>query len=54
MTGGHIELVLHCLYCSFIVVTDVVLKYFLEYRRVFFVKYQHGSDVLKHVAPSSI
>jgi len=36
-----------------VVVTDAVLKYFLEYSTTFVAKYQHASDVLLHVAPFS-
>jgi len=34
----------NCLYYKNIVVTDVVLKYFLEYSTTFFADYQPGSD----------
>ena len=44
----------NCLYYNIIVVTDVVLKYFLKYSTTYIAKYLHGSDVLIHVAPSSL
>jgi len=44
----------NCLYYKNIVVTDVVLKYFLEYSTTFFADYQPGSDMLIYTAPSSV
>ena len=44
----------NCLYCKIIVVTDIVLKYFLKYSTTFFANYQPGSDVLIHVMPYSV
>jgi len=42
--GGYIEHTFHCLqaYCIIIVVTDFVLKYFLEYDTTFSANYQPG------------
>jgi len=48
---GHIEHTFHCMCLKIIVVTDVVLKYFLEYSTTFFANFQPGSDVLIYVAP---
>ena len=42
------------LYYKIIVVTDVALKCFLEYSMTSFAKVLHGSDVLIHVATSSL
>jgi len=45
--GGHIDhTFISCLCCKIIVVTDVVLKYFLEYSTTFCANYQRESDVL--------
>jgi len=45
----------NCLYCKIIVDTDVLLKYFLEYySTTFSANYQPGSEVLVHLAPSSV
>ena len=46
----------NCLCCKIIVVTDVVLKYLLQYSTTFCANYHLGSDMLidsLHLAPSS-
>ena len=42
------------MYYKIIVITDVVLKYFLEYNTTFVAKYVRGSDVLIHVARGAL
>jgi len=49
----HVSLSI-CLYCKITAVTDVVLKYFLEYSMTFFASYQPASDMLILVASSRI
>jgi len=42
---GHVSLLVQY-YTTIVVVTDAVLKYFVEYSTTFVAKYQRASDVL--------